>query len=146
MPDLTETTLAAPVTSSATLVPLTSATGINVGDVMFFDGEAVSVGGFTPTNSHAIVTRGYGGTTAQTHPSGAIVFAGKGHHFKTHDPRGVPLDFPYSNPWVNIRDNRVWRAQGDQVGPGVAGRYWQLVTLTRSIGDLGVQLLPVSAP
>lgn len=146
MPDLTETTLAASVTSAQTQIPLASVSGINVGDVLFFDGEAVCIQSFVAAGNPAIVTRGYGGTTASSHLAGSLVIAGRPHHFKTHDPKGIPLDFPYTNPWVNIRDNRVWRAQGDQVGPGVLMRYWTPITLTQAIGALGVRVPPVSTP
>lgn len=111
-------------------------TGVSKGDLIWFDREAMMV--LDAGQNPVIVRRGMAGTIAAGHVSGTTGYAGGPEKFSSVDPVGIPPAFPAANPWINTRDGRVWVAQGDERGPGVAARYWQLQTTTRgAVGAFG---------
>lgn len=116
---------------AATLVQVTSATGI-VGinpnlsttasqpnqSVIYVDRELMMV---TAVNGTTLtVVRGYNGTVAAPHASGAMVLVGKPFTFYTFDPGGTPASGTgiggaacsaantLVTPWVNIRTGAQW--------------------------------------
>ena len=119
---LTQTTLSSNVISTAqTVLTVTSATGITANNTMLYildgtaSGEAVFV---NAVNGNSIsVTRGYFGTLAYIHASGALVFAGPPFLFYSTDPSGLAPVGPTGTascsnalvtPWINIAAGRQW--------------------------------------
>ena len=149
MADLNETTLAIGINSSQTAIALTSTTNVSKGDLIYLlSGEALYVRSILTTGLlPVLVQRGAAGTQAQAHAGGTLAFTGSPGRFYSNDPVGAPPDFPANNPWVNTKDRRVWRAQGDQAGPGLTStaRAWQQITSAPATGALGVRSL-VSTP
>lgn len=113
---LTQTTTSAAIDAKATIVPLTSATGISAGDVtagtvgtMLYIvdpgqqiGEPMTV--LSISGSNATVSRIPGKAVA--HKSGAMVLAGPPQAFYKYDPTGT-TDAAYS-PWVNVYTGSQW--------------------------------------
>lgn len=91
------TTLSAAVTStSATTVVVAAATGLNSNSYsiaantsfLYIDGELMAVNSVNGTTLK--VTRGYGGSRAGAHKSGALVFVGPANFFSTARPGLAP--------------------------------------------------------
>lgn len=141
MPNLSSTLLAANVSDAGLQLSLASVGTIAKGDFVYLDGEACSVT-TSPIASVIKVRRGANGTVGVAHAAGVTVYTGAPSQFYQTDPKGTPPPFPVANPWINVSAGRVWFAVGDQVGPGVAGRVWQLQTTTPAIGALGVRTPP----
>jgi hypothetical protein len=94
---LTQTTLSSAIAStSTTTLVVASATGITAGNTLLYiadgtsyNGEAVFVNSVTSTTIG--VTRGYNGTKASRHISGALVFVGPPNAFYNVDPSGEAM-------------------------------------------------------
>lgn len=108
---LTQTTLAAGVTTTAQIyVRLTSATGVTANNtILFMDSEAMFVNSVSGTVIG--ITRGYFGTQAMTHASGAMVLIGPPAAFVDIDPSGSCTPgsgiFAYA-PIVNLKNGNQW--------------------------------------
>lgn len=123
---LVQTTLSAAMqSSSTTTVAVASATGIAAGSILYiedgtaYNGEAMFVNSVSGTTLG--VTRGYSGTAANPHISGALVFVSPAAStglpaFYTYDPAGAA---PFVNgtsscsntaetPWINVRTGNQW--------------------------------------
>lgn len=90
------------------------------------------------------VSRGRAGTRANRHQMGLTVYTGPANLFMDLDPFGIPLDYPIANPHINLKNGRVWFAEGPQVGNTMA-RWWQLLTpqpVLNNVGALGI-VVPV---
>ncbi len=154
MADLNETTLTLAIPDSASTRIACPIANISKNDLIWCDGEAMLVRSVdtNPTTVYPIaVVRGMAGTAAAPHGGGAPIISGNPGRFHSSDPVGLPAATPIDNPWVNTRDRRVWRAQGDQVGPGIlsTAHYWALQQPVSTIGALGVRLtvqVPNSTP
>jgi hypothetical protein len=111
---LTATKLSAAVTSSSsTVFTVASATGITANNTLLYidDGtggndEAVFVNAVNGTQIG--VTRGYNGTQANLHLSGAVVLAGSPQNFFSVDPSGACTAASAPTPYVNILSGRQW--------------------------------------
>lgn len=106
MAQLATTTLSAAIDAGGTSIPLASVADVRAGQVLFFDGEAVSV--LRVGLVSAEVMRGQAGTEGARHEAGVTVYIGNGAQFYSHDPIGLPLAFPAVLPWINVPANRVW--------------------------------------
>lgn len=106
---LTQTTLSAAVTPSATSIPLTSATGVTAGQtVLYVDQEAMYVNSLA--GKVAGVTRGYQGTRVGGHISLATVLLGPPPAFISYDPQGACTagkELPYA-PMINLSNGNQW--------------------------------------
>lgn len=71
---MSTTTLSSLLTASGNTVVLASATGVDVGDFLVVEREAMIVRSIVSTT--ATVTRGFAGTAARAHNSGATVYVG----------------------------------------------------------------------
>lgn len=80
---VSSTTLSAAVTSSQSTFTVASATGIDVGDLMFVDREFVRVTAISGTT--ITVRRGQEGSAARAHGSGAILYHGPSNNFSRDD-------------------------------------------------------------
>lgn len=143
---LASTTLAYPLNGSGdTLVSLASGSGITPGLRLFVDRELMTVVSAAPASATGaatfLVLRGRDGTMAQQHDGGATVYIGRGDQFYDQDPEGAPTEAIPVSPWINVRNGRVWFAQGDVAPTGVASRWWQQQTATYSSGPLGVRIV-----
>lgn len=76
---LTSTTLSVAANADTNIVTVASATGVDVGDYLFVDREAMRVLGLTGTQVR--VTRGFSGTGARAHAAAAIVYVGAPSNF-----------------------------------------------------------------
>lgn len=94
---LIPTTLSSAVTStSTTTIAVTAATGLNSNSYaiaagtsyLYIDGEYLAVNAVSGTTLS--VTRGYGGSRAMTHASGALVFVGPANFFSQSRPGVLP--------------------------------------------------------
>lgn len=96
---LARTTLSGALTSTAKTVRVASATGISAGRVMKVDSEDMLVQAVNPdVSTEFTVMRGYGGTTAVAHNTGAPVTCGANSDWLTPLPPqsdGVPV-FSYA--------------------------------------------------
>lgn len=114
---LTQTTLAAAVTSSTTTIPLTSSTGLTAtSSWIYVDQELIAVNSVLSSTSIS-GTRGQQGTNGKSHLSGAVVFIiPKANASYSNDPQGSctranELFLPHINPKTrNISDcvGGVW--------------------------------------
>ena len=118
---LTQTTTTAALTSSATVVQVTSTTGMQVNPnagyntQIYVDRELMTVIGInqtsTGTNGLALtVSRGQAGTRAVSHLSGATVYAGRPNWFYPNDPEGgsCVLANIIATPRINIITGNQW--------------------------------------
>lgn len=138
MANLNSTTLAKSIGTQDTLIPLTSVANITRGDVLFVDQEAMPIKSLITTTSppQAVVSRT--GRSA-LHGIGATVYTGSPALFYTSDPVGAaPAGQQYY--WINTKTGVIWVAQGDEVGPGSATRYWVQQVNVPSIGAFGVRV------
>lgn len=96
MAALNNTTLSAALSREEKNVPLTSVSNISVGDLLIIGGEATKVTEIIGT-THVVVLRGYAGTHARPHASGALVYSGSEDKFGNKVPTGyaVSTDAPY---------------------------------------------------
>lgn len=144
MADLNTTTLAAPITPADRQVRLTSISGVRKDDLLYMGREAMTV--LDVTRNPVRVMRGANGTIPVSHINGETAYSGTPNLFHNIDPSGVPFAFPTANPWINVREGRVWVPQGDVVGAGVSARRWQLQQSTYAAGALGILTAPTVTP
>jgi hypothetical protein len=147
MADLVETTLSQTLVDGAQqFVYLPIGTTVNKDDIIYaIDGEGMRAQQAINSLGIVYVTRGISGQ-ATAHGAGTPVLIGSANRFYGVDPYGLPAGVPINNPWVNLKDRRVWRAQGDQAGPGslAVAHTWQLQVVTTLVGSLGVRQLVVT--
>ena len=141
MANLNSTRLAQDTSVKGQQITVASVAGISKGDLVYVDGEAMRVTA-APITPVLKVQRGQYGTAATEHAAGNVLWSGKPTQFHSDDPKGKPLAAPLENPWINMGARRIWFAIGDEVGPGVDGRYWQLQAGGPVIGALGVRPTP----
>jgi hypothetical protein len=135
MPDLTQTTLVNALSATDRLVRVGSLTGLTKGNLLVIEREAMTL--LDVTSNPVRVLRGVG-TVAAAHAPAAVVYTASPDQVYNVDPVGVAPLFPIANPWINLRDGRVWVAQGDQIGSGAQTRFWTLQTLTHPVNALGI--------
>lgn len=127
---ITSTTLAAAIDGSATLVSLTSATGVNapvfttgVSTYLYVDKELMLVTGTTPVTTVFTVQRGFNGTSARPHIILSPVYLGAPNRFAAgKDPSGqcVRTNLPFV-PIINPDTGNTF----DCLGVTTAGQYVQ---------------------
>jgi hypothetical protein len=144
MPALNSTTLSAPLLPTDRRVRLASISGVRKDDLLYIGRELMTV--LDASVNPLSVARGANGTNAVSHVNGQTVYSGTANQFHNYDPSGVPLKVPIADPWINVRDGRVWVAQGDTVGPGAVARRWQLQQSTYAAGALGILTPPTVTP
>lgn len=137
---LRQTAFVTPVVSSDTVVYLGSLTGITPGMRLFANAEMMTVDRLTGITTGVVVRRGTDGTVSKSHSTQEVVFVGRGDQFYDRDPAGVPPMVVPVLPWINIERRVIWTIQGDDDGPGVAARTWQLVLPYQERGALGVRV------
>lgn len=152
MADLTEGFLAQGIDDRGQILFLLNQSGvpsvanIAVGDILYLiDGEGARVQSVNTVNNSVTVTRGEFGQ-AYNHAALMPFLSGNGNRFYTVDPVGLPAPLPINNPWVNLTGRRVWRAQGDQTGPGslAIAHAWVQQTISYVVGALGIRQLVVT--
>ena len=145
---LATTSLALPLGEKDTLVHLVSGSGVVPGIRLYLDRELLTVVGPAPANASGavsfVVLRGREGTQSKMHDSSTLVYIGRGDQFYEQDPEGSPLEAIPVSPWINVRNGRVWLAQGDDAPPGACYRWWQVQTVTYSVGSGGVRTMTLS--
>lgn len=149
MADLNAITLAEPILSTdGRLVKLSSITNVRKDDylVVVTNGRLEAMAVLDATSNPVRVMRGVAGTAPSRYVRGATVYTGAPNLFHSADPHGIPLGAPVSNPYINLRDGRIWVAQGDAVGAGVNGRWWQLQSSVYAPGALGILVAPAVTP
>lgn len=134
---LATTTLAAPVSSSDSLVKLTSTSGVVPGIYLYCEQELMQVDRLD-ANGYAIVRRGQSGTASQPHVSTAVVTIGRGDQFYFVNPFGTPPSVQLVSPWINVLTGEQWTAQGDETGLS-PNLYWAKTQYVHSTGALGVR-------
>jgi hypothetical protein len=144
MSDLNSTTLARTLSATDRRVQLASIANVAKDDLLVIDREAMLV--LDVTRNPVRVLRGAAGTAAVGHATGQTAYSGTPDQFYHRDPVGIPAGFPVADPWINLREGRVWVAQGDEVGPGAAHRRWQLQSTSYPIGPFGIPGAPVVTP
>jgi hypothetical protein len=135
---LSTTTLAEAVGPSAKAIKLTSTAGVLPGMFLFLDGElmrVVSLG----VDPWVNVLRGQDATPAANHVSLVTVYIGRGDQFYGSDPVGRPPAAIAVSPWINVRNGKVFFAQGDTLPEAHADRWWQAQETEFGIGALGVR-------
>jgi hypothetical protein len=105
---LTQTTLSSAVSTTAqNLIAVASASGITAtSSFIFVDKELMAVNAVNGTQLS--VTRGYNGTLAQTHNSGATVYAGNAPLFYNVDPQGACVAGNQTVPVISQFTGREW--------------------------------------
>lgn len=86
---LTSTTLSAALTATQTTVQVASATGVSAGVYLFVDREAMRVNSITGTLAN--VSRGFAGSAARAHITGAVVYVGAASAFSSDGGPGGPV-------------------------------------------------------
>lgn len=145
---LQTTSFAASVGPSDTLVNLVSMTGVVPGIMFYANREAFKVTALTGIGNNVTVLRGRNGTATRSHSTNETVYVAPGYQFFEVDPQGTlgPGEVPLANPYINILNGTVWVTVGDDAGPDVGARTWQLVTTTPAVGALGVRQNVVTTP
>jgi hypothetical protein len=113
---LSQTTFAAAVTASAQQVRVASATGIVAGNLLFIeDGTGAGLGSsesmFVESVSGTVLTvvRGYYGSIANPHISGALVIFGQPNQFYSVDPSGAcTASAQPVTPYINVKTGNQW--------------------------------------
>ena len=108
----TATTLSAAIASYTNRFPVASTTAIAAGStVLYVDNEAMFVNSVSTTGNIVGVTRGYAGTKAFGHPTGAMVLVAPPQAFISYEPSGSCTNgqglFLYS-PIVNVVSGNQW--------------------------------------
>lgn len=106
---ITTTTLSAALNGTATTFAVASASGITVGDIMWIDKEAMDVRSISGTNIG--VVRGVGGSRADNHVSGALVYHEVPAGFIGNDLVGTCTagsEFPNYTPLINARTGSMF--------------------------------------
>ncbi len=113
---LTQTTLSAAVSASATVITLASVTGVSAGNVLAgtvgTQLYVVDVGQKIGETMNVLAVSGLSVTVGRvpgaevSHASGAMVLAGQPNQFYGYDPTGA-TDGP-NTPWVNVYTGNQW--------------------------------------
>lgn len=138
---LSTTTLTSGMNPRETKVYLASLSGIYPGYRLFVDKEQMEVLSTERTNI-ANVKRGSDGTASSAHLSGATATIGQAHQFYFQDPIGIPDSAIQVSPYINLRNGKVFYAQGDTDSASL--RWWQEVTTTYGSGALGIRTVESS--
>ena len=118
---LTQTSLSAAVTASATTFSVASATNVSTSSALYVDKELMYVSAVNGTQ--VTVGRGEFGTAAVSHASGAMVLVGVPSAFFTYPPTGsCTASQTPATPWVDIRTSAQYLCSS-VTGTWVAG--WQ---------------------
>ena len=135
---LSTTTLLNTIGTTDSQVKVDSTSAIFPGYRLWIDRELMTVIslGISPWVN---VQRGVDGTSSQPHNSTSPVYIGRAVDFYTSDPSGRPDNALFVSPWINAITGDMWMAQGDTAPNGQAFRYWQKMTTTYDIGNLGVR-------
>jgi hypothetical protein len=148
---LTQTTLAAALTSSGNTVVLASGTGVTVGansytTGLFIDREYLVVtanpGGVSGTYS---VLRGQGGTGASAHASGTMVLLGKPNWFSAFDPQGsCVLANVVATPIVNYKTGNQSLCSSVTLtfGAGFSNSIPEAAQVTKAVASAAGAILP----
>lgn len=118
---LTQTSLSAKITNTATTIPLaslTNITGFNTGNTtdLYIDRELMQVVSVNTTAKTAAVLRGVSGTQAAAHAASNMVLAGNPNAFINFDPSGTcsltapqgPTEAVPAQPTINTRTGAQW--------------------------------------
>lgn len=112
---MTNTTLAANLSDTATTMVVSSASSFTVGRYVWIDNEVLQITSITGTTIG--IQRGQLGTAAQAHDNTEVVLTGVNNHFQQRDPsfgadctRGSG-DASYS-PFINVLSGIAWNCQG----------------------------------
>ncbi len=118
---MTSTTISASITSSATQIPLTSASGVLANQILFCEREAMLVLA-DPVLLVAQVMRGVQGTAARGHYTGTTIWNGPPNAYAFIDPSGLigPTPDIYL-PRVVIPSGKIWNDNGSGVWEEVGG-------------------------
>jgi hypothetical protein len=127
-------------------VILASTSGITPGVRLYADRELMSVDRLTGVGNEAVVRRGIEGTAATRHASNTAVYIGRGDQFYSSDPVGLPPIVVPVSPYINVLTGVAWVAQGDEAGPGNAGRLWAPITVTQAAGAFGSTVVTTTTP
>lgn len=107
---LATTTLTHAVSAGDQQFRLASLASVTPGMLLWLDGEAVAV--VIVGLGSVTVMRGAGGTTGVPHAANVTVYMGAPSQFSNTDPEGAAPDYPIVEPWINLRDGRVWEVVG----------------------------------
>lgn len=143
---LSTTTLSQTTEPCESKVILASTSGLTPGVRLYVDRELMAVDRLTGIGNEAVVRRGVDGTAASRHATNTTVTIGRGDQFYQSDPVGLPPSVVPVSPYINVLTGVSWVAQGDEVGPGNAGRIWAPITITQAAGALGVTVLTTTTP
>jgi hypothetical protein len=143
---LTSTTFSVTVEPSDTRVLLASTSGISPGVRLYAGRELLGIEVLTGIGNEAIVRRGLEGTAASRHATNETVWIGRADQFSSSDPTGLPPAVLLVYPYINVLTGVAWVAQGDETGPGNAGRIWAPMTVAMSAGALGNQQTTTTVP
>lgn len=101
------TTLAGAVTSTSQTFTLASGTNVVANYVAYVDREMVLVRSIT--GAVATVTRGYNGTLADRHASGALIYTGPPSYFYNSDANGpCTLSSTVATPRINVTSGNIF--------------------------------------
>lgn len=109
------TTLSSAMTQGTTAAVVASVSGFTgaapnlaVGQELYIDLEAMIVRAIAGTT--LTVSRGADGTSAQAHPSGAVVFSGPTNYFQRSDPPfgACTTATMTARPFINVKNGNVW--------------------------------------
>lgn len=134
---LSSTLFTSTVEPSDSQVILSSTSGVTPGVRLFCDRELLAVERLTGIGNAAVVRRGVDGTFASRHATDAVVYIGRADQFYASDPIGLPPAVLPIYPYINALTGDVWVAEGDETGPGNAGRVWSKATQSIDAGALG---------
>lgn len=133
---LASTSLAQQMGASDSRIKVASTSGMQPGLRLFVDGEVLTIVSLAP-DPWVNVMRGRDGTAAMPHNYASTVWIARADQLYESDPVGAPpAAFPVS-PYINVRNGKVWFAQGDAQNPAI--RWWQAQATTYDYGALGVR-------
>lgn len=113
---LTSTTLSSAVTASDTTFTVASATGVDAGDYLFLDREAVRVNSVAGTQVR--VTRGFNGTAARAHAASVTVYVGAPDNFASSEVGGTCTASAQSyTPRIVLPSGNVYSCTGGWWNP-----------------------------
>ena len=139
---LKTTTFSTECDHSDPTVQVSSTANIVPGQFLFANRELMRVeriGITSGINNALFCRRAQGGTSAQRHVAGQIVYIGNGNQFYTYDPKGEPPQAVFVSPHINVLTGDIWVVLGDDGGPQNANRWWSKQSLFENVGPLGVR-------
>ena len=121
--------LAARCSRGDTEVLVDSISGLRPGSCVYFDGELMQITGFgvsTAIGNALKVRRGVEGTATHDHAAATPGAYGRGDQFHDRNPPAMTApDEPRVNPWINVKDGRVFVLDGNALGNG--RHFWKEV-------------------